>query len=293
MADLVCCALEALSRTGLKDGVFKAAFLHNDEELTIELDQRRNDWSKILRDSDKTAVYAVVNERCIECHTPTHVMAECDDTLGFTALNTSVDIPNGGTPQRIVVNGENLKIHGIPEGGGNVLIVSPTSGFTISRPTEATESRDLALRSSGRYLVFTCATTKGFNGMEQKRARNRVRQSRDAQNRAIRVLSEAREARITMGEQRGERTTELLEVYRRPTSIRLGGGSRRASSMASPSVDTAPSTSRMELHNPAVISIPRREIRNGNSTVRYEAPVRAESGNLIPHGTSMNQLGDS
>lgn len=231
MADLVCSALEVLDRTGLKGGIFQAAFLHKDEELSIELDQRWNDWSKILRDSHKTAIYAVVNERCIECHTPDHVAAECDEKLGFSALSTSVGIPGGLIPRRIEVNGESLKITDvIAKDGKDVLIATPASGFTLSHRTVATELSDPTLQGSERYQLFIRATTQGYNGMKRQRVRNSVPHSGNTQSRTTRVVSEVApvaEANLSMEGQTpyasapevcsGDRTTELSGIHTRPT----------------------------------------------------------------------------
>jgi len=109
IAELVCCVLEVLEKTGSLAGRFNAAFLNQNRELSMPMDLRLNSWAEFLEDSHLTAVYAIVNENCLESGEVGHFVATCDSAAPkserFTVLETQIAIPHAGSPgDRIWLN---------------------------------------------------------------------------------------------------------------------------------------------------------------------------------------------
>lgn len=109
IAELVCCVLEILEKTGSSAGRFNAAFLNQNRELSMPVDLRLNTWAKFLEDSHLTAVYAIVNGNCLDGGELGHFVATCDPaapkSLGFTVLETQIAIPHAGSSRdRIWLN---------------------------------------------------------------------------------------------------------------------------------------------------------------------------------------------
>ena len=89
MADLVCCILEILDGTGRVDNSFVAGYLGNGLEKSVSLDLQKNDWTELLRDSHLMAVYALVNQRCLECEIADHSAGTCQTlSPSYTVLQT-------------------------------------------------------------------------------------------------------------------------------------------------------------------------------------------------------------
>lgn len=92
MAALVCRVLKTLNKTGKTEQGLVAAFLNNRQQSSIVLDKKSNDWSSLLQDSHLMATYAVINNICIECHTPDHSTATCDGDPAHTVLETRLGL---------------------------------------------------------------------------------------------------------------------------------------------------------------------------------------------------------
>lgn len=63
----MCCVPDMLDSMGRTDFVFRAAILHQNRELRVDLDIENNEWAALLRDSYLMATYAIVNEAYLEC----------------------------------------------------------------------------------------------------------------------------------------------------------------------------------------------------------------------------------
>lgn len=97
---LVRSVLDVLDSTGRTDGCggwFRAAFVHQNCELGIDLTVSRNEWMGLLTDSYLMATYAVVNEICLECRRPDHTTSTCGDELRYTVLQTQIGLKKGSS----------------------------------------------------------------------------------------------------------------------------------------------------------------------------------------------------
>ena len=93
IAEIFCCVLEILDKTGVSDGRFWTGFINDTREYLAPLELPGNTWAKLLRDSHLTATYAMVNEICLECPARGHDTAICSSTIAFTALQTRLALP--------------------------------------------------------------------------------------------------------------------------------------------------------------------------------------------------------
>ena len=109
MAEIVCCVLELLEKTGTEAGKFSAAFLNHNRELSLPVELRLNSWAEFLEDSDLTAVYAIVNETCLDTSERGHFFSTCNSSntakSAFTAFETQIAVPlEQLSNERILVN---------------------------------------------------------------------------------------------------------------------------------------------------------------------------------------------
>jgi hypothetical protein len=177
MADLVCGVLEVLGKTGRGCDGFTAGFLNNQQERCVIFDYRRNDWSCILQDSPLMAVYAVINGKCFECHTPDHSTSTCGGEIAYTVLKTQLGFENRSLIDRVKVkpHGQVLKVLKPPENiSPKALLMTPASTihtYLLSTPlvnpsVSAVEVRDPAAQGGRKYDVFLRASSISHNGMK-------------------------------------------------------------------------------------------------------------------------------
>jgi len=95
VGQLVRCVLDVLDNTGKTDFSFRAAFLHQNRELGVDLDIENNEWAGLLRDSYLMATYAVINKICLECRQPDHTTSICGDESRYTVLQTHIGVKMG------------------------------------------------------------------------------------------------------------------------------------------------------------------------------------------------------
>jgi hypothetical protein len=97
MAELVCCVLEILEKTGTEGGNFSAAFVNHNRELSMPMELRLNTWAEFLEDSHLTAVYAIVNETCLDNGELGHYFTTCNSSSSaksaFTVFETHIAVP--------------------------------------------------------------------------------------------------------------------------------------------------------------------------------------------------------
>ncbi|KAK0101072.1 hypothetical protein ONS96_006300 [Cadophora gregata f. sp. sojae] len=119
MAELVCCVLELLDKTGMSASGFGAALLNGQRELSMPVQTRLNRWVAFLEDSHLTAVYAIVNDACLihkEYDPTTDCIALCNSEnpisgtpKGFTVLQTQLTVPHATiTKEKLVLNQRGL-----------------------------------------------------------------------------------------------------------------------------------------------------------------------------------------
>ncbi|CAG8972511.1 hypothetical protein HYALB_00001203 [Hymenoscyphus albidus] len=97
MAEIVCCVLEMLEKSGTSAGNFTSAFLNQNRELSMPIEPRLNNWTEFLEDSHLTAVYAIVSENCLESVESGYSVATCNDMSNpseFTVLQTQIAVPD-------------------------------------------------------------------------------------------------------------------------------------------------------------------------------------------------------
>jgi len=101
IAELVCCVLEMLEKTGTRASNFSAAFLNKNRELSVPIELRLNNWCEFLEDSHLTAVYAIISENCLGGTKLGHFMAGCNSIphvpTSFTVLETQIAVPQEET----------------------------------------------------------------------------------------------------------------------------------------------------------------------------------------------------
>jgi hypothetical protein len=176
MADLVCGVLELLDKTGRGRNGFTAGFLNNQRERCVIFDYRRNDWSCILQDSPLTAVYAVINGKCFECHTPDHSTSTCGRKIAYTVLETQLGVENSGLIDRVKVkpHGQVLEVlNSVEDPSSRALLMTPASTIRtylllvplVNASVSAVEVRDPAARGRWKYNVFLRASNTSHNGM--------------------------------------------------------------------------------------------------------------------------------
>jgi hypothetical protein len=181
MADLVCSVLEVLDKTGKGAEGFTAAFLNNRQECSVYFSPEYNDWSSLLRDSPLMAVYAIVNEKCIEYYTPDHSTATCNGPLAYTVLETQIGIQNDRDLDLVKVRPHDQTYKTVERINAEALLMTPvsTAGAYVLAPARGlpvpgVEIRDVGAQGGRRYGVILRASTKGHNGMEIRRQRQRV-----------------------------------------------------------------------------------------------------------------------
>lgn len=175
MADMVCNVLEVLDKTGKGEDGFTAAFLHNRQERSLVLDLGRNDWSNLLQDSPLMAAYAVVNQNCIECHTPDHSTATCGGPLAYTVLETQLGVEKRGKFELVKVQPHSQILKTLEEINPKALLMTPASAvrrYMLSPgilAIPAVEIRDLGAQGCPKYNVFLRASSQSQNGMASPR----------------------------------------------------------------------------------------------------------------------------
>lgn len=112
VGQLVQCVSDVLDGTGRTNVGFRAAFVHLNRELGVDLNIENNEWAELLRNSYLIATYAVVNEVCLECRQPNHTTSICGDETRYTVLQTYIRIEkrSGSSSNSLVDYPKRLKI---------------------------------------------------------------------------------------------------------------------------------------------------------------------------------------
>lgn len=95
IGQLVRCVLDMLDSTGRTDIGFRAAFVHQNRELGVDLDIDNNEWAGLLKDSYLMATYAVISGVCLECRRPDHTTSICGDESRYTVFQTQIGLKRG------------------------------------------------------------------------------------------------------------------------------------------------------------------------------------------------------
>lgn len=95
VGQIVRSVLDVLDSTGKSESGLRAAFLHQNSEVGIDLPDTGNEWSHLLKDSYLTATYAIINNTCLEYRRPDHTTCICNDETRFTVLQTQLGLRRG------------------------------------------------------------------------------------------------------------------------------------------------------------------------------------------------------
>ena len=192
MAAIVCYVLELLDKTGRRGNGLKAAFLNNRQELSIDLDHNGNDWSSLLQDSHLMATYVIVNNICIECHTPDHSTATCGGYSAYTVLGTRVGLNVKEVPDlvRMQPHGQIWRILNRID-MKTLLMVSRSSASTAgayilsylpSKPVASgIEIRDVTAKGWIQYQTYLRSSNTSLGGMRAPRSRSQIKEDGTAQ----------------------------------------------------------------------------------------------------------------
>lgn len=178
MAALVCCVLEILDKTGRRENGLATAFLNNRQECSITFDDHLNDWSSLLRDSHLMATYAIINDVCIECHTPDHSTATCNGEAAYTVLGTRLGLATEVTPELVKVQPHGQLCRTLERLDLKTLRMMPVSSAAIvgaylsSKPiASGLEIRDVTTKARQQYKIFLRASNTSYGGMKIARGR--------------------------------------------------------------------------------------------------------------------------
>jgi Ubiquitin-2 like Rad60 SUMO-like len=182
MAEIVCYVLELLEKTGNDAGVFNVAFLNGKRERSMPLDLRLNSWAGFLEDSHLTAVYAIVNEVCLDAGNLNHNLATCESssfaTSAFTVFETAIAIPNEQTSRERLFIDQRGYLQRLSEPGVGVLLVNwelrkirelgERFGRMLGSRQSQKSSREIQNRNElggQHFSVLVKSTTQSFGGL--------------------------------------------------------------------------------------------------------------------------------
>ena len=180
LANMIVPVLEILGQTGTEGEEFNVAFFNSYQERYFTFQCRFNDWARILKDSYKHAVYAIISEKCLEAYTYTHSTARCENHNAFTVLHThlgsDIGLSSAGSVE-INLSGHFYR-EDKEESSSNITMMTSVPHFVSPfasirnrfRETDVHESSPL--RSKGPvYEVFIRASKVSSGGMARPRLR--------------------------------------------------------------------------------------------------------------------------
>jgi hypothetical protein len=97
VGQLVRSVLDVLNSTGKSELGLRAAFLHQNRDIGVDIAEKGNEWSYLLKDSYLFATYAVINNTCLEYRRPDHITCICNDESRYTILQTQLGLRRGET----------------------------------------------------------------------------------------------------------------------------------------------------------------------------------------------------
>jgi len=85
---LIAPVLGIMSLSGSDVDVLNVGFFNNYQEQYLIFQDRFNDWARVIKDTRRSAAYAVSSEKRLEAYTYSHSTARCDSHGAFTVLHT-------------------------------------------------------------------------------------------------------------------------------------------------------------------------------------------------------------
>jgi hypothetical protein len=162
----------------------RAAFVHQNRELGVDLNIDKNEWAELLNDSYLKATYMIVNEVCLECRRPDHTTSICGDESRYTVLQTQVGLKRGSNlneRMKIEPHSQTYKKVNDEEAAGPPYFMTPES--SIRRTLQMNYNLAIAKELMDHYLynsgdrtakVVLRALGKSFGGMSYRRDRTLV-----------------------------------------------------------------------------------------------------------------------
>lgn len=186
IAEIVCCVLEILEKTGAEAGKFSAAFLNQNRELSMPLQLHLNSWAEFLGDSHLTAVYAIVNETCLDSGEFGYFVSTCNSASprpsSFTVLGTQIAMPHSDSSRDRIFLNQRGCLQRLNSLDGDVQVLTWDAGRArelrgqIGRFLRAKTSQTLSREVQDRYelggqhvSVLVKSTTPSFGGLPERR----------------------------------------------------------------------------------------------------------------------------
>jgi hypothetical protein len=247
VGQLVLCILDVLDSTGKTDFGFRAAFLHQNRELGVDLDIENNEWAGLLQDSYLMATYAIINEICLECRQPDHTTSICGDESRYTVLQTHIGVKTGNRGssfsndrlKRLKIEPHNQTYKAVNEeatAGSAPHFMTPESSIkrmmvinlnlTIAKELLAPPSYSLGdmNRNNQAAKVILRASRRSYGGMNYKRNRTLLKDADSGGSFEIQDLMEVTEETLSQleieaiitNEMRVDRTDEGSVIYEGP-----------------------------------------------------------------------------
>ncbi|KAF2176229.1 hypothetical protein K469DRAFT_700353 [Zopfia rhizophila CBS 207.26] len=178
IANLICALLELLQCTGEQGGNLVAAYFSTvNTERQVMFDLHDNEWARCLRDSDRTATYAVVGDACLKLRARGNPAASCHPyephaTLFQTGIVFGERIPVYADFVQLEPSEEMFRVNRM---GSRTITLSPIDGQTAIRmlrlnvvtATEVIE--DFNTAPEGVYDAIIRAGRVSIGGMKARR----------------------------------------------------------------------------------------------------------------------------
>ncbi|KAH8765886.1 hypothetical protein F5882DRAFT_474438 [Hyaloscypha sp. PMI_1271] len=247
VGQLIRCILDVLDSTGKTDFGFRAAFLHQNRELGVDLAIENNEWAGLLQDSYLMATYAIINEICLECRQPDHTTSICGDESRYTVLQTHIGVKmeNRGSSfsndrlKRLKIEPHSRKYKAVNEeaaAGSAPHFMTPESSIkrmmvinlnlTVAKELLAPPSYSLGninrINQAAKVILRT--SRRSYGGMNYKRNRTLLKDADSGGSFEIQDLMEATEETLSQLEIEAiitnvmgvDRTNEGSVIYEGP-----------------------------------------------------------------------------
>jgi hypothetical protein len=183
VGQLVRCMLDVLESTGRTDFGFRAAFLHQNRELGVDLQIENNEWARLLQDSYLMATYAIINKICLEYRQPDHTTSICGDEARYTVLQTYVGLSSPkDCLKRLKIEPHNQTYKTVNEEEretGAPHFMAPEASmkrilqlnFNLTIARELLAPRSYSMIRNNQAKVILRASGRSYGGMSYKRNR--------------------------------------------------------------------------------------------------------------------------
>lgn len=123
-----CCILDILDKTGVSGKRFSVALSGHGREYSMPLEVRKNDRANLLQDTNLMAIYAIINEFCLEYHTQGHFTGICNSISACTGLETQISLGSSQSLRGSVWLGQQGSLNIVSEKDDSMIFVAWESG---------------------------------------------------------------------------------------------------------------------------------------------------------------------